>query len=59
MWAVGAGLLVAGLVGAFLSVPLVAIAAAWVSYYRTRDDPGQEAEEPAVPPPEGLAAATP
>ncbi len=39
VWAVGAGLLVAGLVGAFLSVPLVAIAAGWVNYYRTRDAP--------------------
>ena len=60
VWAVGAGLLVAGLVGAFLSVPLVAIAAAWVNYYRTRDDPPPPGpEEPVVPSPEGLAAATP
>ena len=57
VWAVGAGLLVAGLVGAFLSVPLVAIAAAWGSYYRTRDDPDPQAEEPVVP--EGVAAASP
>jgi len=36
--AVGAGLLVGGLLGAFLSVPLVAIAAQAANYYRTRDD---------------------
>lgn len=36
--AVGAGLLVGGLLGAFLSVPLVAIAAQTANYYRTRDD---------------------
>ena len=35
--AVGAGLLVGGLLGAFLSVPLVAIAAQTANYYRTRD----------------------
>jgi predicted PurR-regulated permease PerM len=44
VWAVGAGLLVAGLLGAFLFVPLVAIAASWMSYYRTRDDPPAPAE---------------
>ncbi len=54
VWAVGAGLLVAGLLGAFLSVPLVAIAAGWVNYYRTRDDPPvtpvtPERVEPAAP----------
>ncbi len=38
--AVGAGLLVGGLLGAFLSVPLVAIAAQTANYYRTRDLPG-------------------
>jgi len=51
VWAVGAGLLVAGLLGAFLFVPLVAIAAAWINYYRTRDDP--------PPAPEGVPAAAP
>lgn len=35
--AVGAGLLVGGLLGAFLSVPLVAIAAQTANYYRTRN----------------------
>ena len=35
--AVGAGLLVGGLLGAFLSVPLVAIAAQTANYFRTRD----------------------
>jgi predicted PurR-regulated permease PerM len=37
--AVGAGLLVGGLLGAFLSVPLVAIVAQTANYYRTRDLP--------------------
>jgi putative heme transporter len=37
--AVGAGLLVGGLLGAFLSVPLVAIAAQVANYYRTRNTP--------------------
>jgi predicted PurR-regulated permease PerM len=37
--AVGAGLLVAGLLGAFLSVPLVAIGAQTANYYRTRNTP--------------------
>ena len=45
--AVGAGLLVGGLLGAFLSVPLVAIAAQTANYYRTRNlpdgaDPGPD-----------------
>ena len=35
--AVGAGLLVGGLLGAFLSVPLVAIAAQTANYYRVRN----------------------
>lgn len=48
--AVGAGLLVGGLLGAFLAVPLVAIAAQAANYYRTRDedqaptDPGDEGQ---------------
>jgi putative heme transporter len=51
VWAVGAGLLVAGLLGAFLFVPLVAIAASWVNYYRTRHDapPGPGAAQPVTP----------
>ena len=44
--AVGAGLLVGGLLGAFLSVPLVAIGAQTANYFRTKDLP-----EPAAPPP--------
>ncbi|HVL26955.1 MAG TPA: AI-2E family transporter [Acidimicrobiales bacterium] len=36
VWAVGAGLIVGGFLGAFLSVPLVAIAVAAMSHYRTR-----------------------
>ena len=51
VWAVGAGLLVAGLLGAFLSVPLVAIAVGWVSHYRTANLP--------PPPPEPVEAAAP
>jgi len=39
--AVGAGLLVGGLLGAFLSVPLVAIAAQTANYYRTRNLPDE------------------
>jgi len=40
--AVGAGLLVGGLLGAFLSVPLVAIAAQTANYYRVRNLPPEE-----------------
>ncbi len=40
--AVGAGLLVGGLLGAFLSVPLVAVAAQTANYYRTKDLPEDE-----------------
>jgi predicted PurR-regulated permease PerM len=40
--AVGAGLLIGGLLGAFLSVPLVAIGAQTANYYRTRDTPALE-----------------
>jgi putative heme transporter len=42
--AVGAGLLVGGLLGAFLSVPLVAIGAQTANYYRTRNVAEAEAE---------------
>ena len=42
--AVGAGLLVGGLLGAFLSVPLVAIAAQTANYYRVRDAEDAEAQ---------------
>lgn len=51
VWAVGAGLLVAGLLGAFLFVPLVAIAAGWVNYYRSRDDPPAAPESVEAPAP--------
>jgi predicted PurR-regulated permease PerM len=44
--AVGAGLLVGGLLGAFLSVPLVAIAAQAANYYRTRNTPEFEPQAP-------------
>ncbi|HEX2046868.1 MAG TPA: AI-2E family transporter [Acidimicrobiales bacterium] len=47
--AVGAGLLVGGLLGAFLSVPLVAIGAQTANYFRTKDLPDEEVE---TPPPE-------
>ena len=46
--AVGAGLLVGGLLGAFLSVPLVAIAAQTANYYRVRDLEPAEADSQAV-----------
>ncbi|MGH9265620.1 MAG: AI-2E family transporter [Acidimicrobiales bacterium] len=45
--AVGAGLLVGGLLGAFLSVPLVAIGAQTANYYRTKGLP--EAADPGEP----------
>ncbi len=45
--AVGAGLLVGGLLGAFLSVPLVAIAAQTANYYRTRNLDSEEGPEEA------------
>ncbi len=44
--AVGAGLLVGGLLGAFLAVPLVAIAAQTANYYRTKDLVEEPVEEP-------------
>ncbi len=40
VWAVGAGLVVGGLLGAFLAVPLVAIAVGMGSYYRGRGEEG-------------------
>ncbi len=45
--AVGAGLLVGGLLGAFLSVPLVAIAAQTANYYRMRNLAREEGPEEA------------
>jgi predicted PurR-regulated permease PerM len=67
VWAVGAGLLVGGLLGAFLSVPLIAIAVGAGSYYRGRgEEEAVEAEPPAAeppaaesPPPEPPAAESP
>ena len=53
--AVGAGLLVGGLLGAFLSVPLVAIAAQTANYYRTRDQVPEPAAAAAGPDPDGQA----
>lgn len=50
--AVGAGLLVGGLLGAFLSVPLVAIVAQTANYFRTRD----RAEPDGAPPDPGPGA---
>ncbi len=47
VWAVAAGLVVGGLLGAFLSVPLVAIAVGTASHYWG----GEEAGPPAPPPP--------
>lgn len=51
VWAVSAGLLVGGLLGAFLSVPLVAIAVGIGSHYRTANAPAPD------PPPSELAPA--
>ncbi len=56
VWAVGAGLVLGGLLGAFLAVPLMAIVVAVGSYYRTRDatpppaEPSEPAEDVAEPP---------
>ena len=55
--AVGAGLLVAGLLGAFLSVPLVAIAAQTANYLRTKDLPEEAAAAP--PPPDHALSGSP
>lgn len=43
VWAVGAGIVVGGLLGAFLSVPVIAIAVSAASHYRTRGPNGGEA----------------
>jgi predicted PurR-regulated permease PerM len=48
VWAVAAGLVIGGLLGAFLSVPLVAIAVAAGSHYRTRGEAGSPAPAPAT-----------
>ncbi len=57
VWAVAAGLVIGGLLGAFLSVPLVAIAVGMGSHYRRRD----ERSPPGLPPgdDEGSPAAAP
>lgn len=38
-WSVGAGLIVGGLVGAFMAVPVVAALATGANHYRTRSAP--------------------
>lgn len=48
VWAVAAGVLIGGFLGAFLSVPLVAIAVGVGSYYRTDEPPGEPGAEGAV-----------
>ncbi|MDP8992411.1 MAG: AI-2E family transporter [Actinomycetota bacterium] len=58
VWVVAAGLIVGGMLGAFLSVPLAAIAVGVGSYYRRRDEPslrGPSAPEDPV----GVASAAP
>jgi predicted PurR-regulated permease PerM len=40
VWAVGAGLVVGGILGAFLAVPLVAIAVGIGSHFRAKEAPG-------------------
>lgn len=47
VWAVAAGLVVGGLLGAFLAVPLVAIAVAGGSHYRRSGEAASEATAPA------------
>jgi len=51
VWAVAAGVLIGGFLGAFLSVPLVAIAVGVASYYRTDELPGELGAE-GIPPEE-------
>jgi predicted PurR-regulated permease PerM len=54
VWAVGAGLVVGGLLGAFLAVPLIAIVVAAASYYHRRHEapePPEPAPSPAEPEP--------
>ncbi|HEV3401214.1 MAG TPA: AI-2E family transporter [Acidimicrobiales bacterium] len=68
VWAVGAGLVVGGLLGAFLAVPMTAIGVGVTSYYYGRANPAAadpaadpEAPEPEAPGPEapGAEAAAP
>jgi predicted PurR-regulated permease PerM len=47
VWTVGAGLVVGGLLGAFLAVPMVAVGVGIVSYYYRRKNP-PAAEDPAA-----------
>ena len=54
VWAVGAGIVVGGLLGAFLAVPLVAIGVALASHYYRKGQP-----PPEDPPPEDAPAAAP
>ncbi|MFN2503198.1 MAG: AI-2E family transporter [Acidimicrobiales bacterium] len=59
VWAVAAGLVIGGLLGAFLSVPLVAIAVGVGSHYRRQNEPDPpepfEPSEPPEPPEEAAA----
>ena len=57
VWAVAAGLVVGGLLGAFLSVPLLAIAVGFGSHYRNRDNPPPEPNDPMGDDPVGAEAA--
>ncbi|MGH9224665.1 MAG: AI-2E family transporter [Acidimicrobiales bacterium] len=54
VWAVGAGIIIGGLLGAFLSVPIIAIAVAAGSHYRRKRGLGPEpaAELPPEPEPD-------
>jgi predicted PurR-regulated permease PerM len=54
VWAVGAGIVVGGLLGAFLAVPLIAIGVALASHYYRKGQP-----PPEDPPPEDAPAAAP
>ena len=50
VWAVAGGLVIGGLLGAFLSVPLVAVAVAVGSHYRTPVEPPPSPPEPVEEP---------
>ena len=53
VWAVAGGLVIGGLLGAFLSVPIVAIAVAVGTHYRGPVEPMEPEPEPAPEPAEG------
>ena len=62
VWGVGAGIVIGGLLGAFLSVPLIAIAVGVASHYYRKGEPEPQPAEPRppgpAPPDEPAPAAT-